>query len=50
MNIRWLGHSSFLITTDAGVRILTDPFDESVGYPVPHVEADVVTISHEHGC
>ena len=48
MNIRWLGHSSFLITTDAGVRILTDPFDESVGYPVPHVEADVVTISHEH--
>lgn len=48
MKIRWLGHSCYLITTADGVRILTDPFDEGVGYALPGVEADIVTVSHEH--
>ena len=48
MKIKWLGHSCFLITTDRGIRIVTDPFDETVGYPVPAVEADIVTRSHDH--
>jgi L-ascorbate metabolism protein UlaG (beta-lactamase superfamily) len=48
MKIKWLGHSCFLITTERGVRILTDPFDETVGYPVPAVEADIVISSHDH--
>ncbi len=48
MKLKWFGHSCFLITSDSGTRILTDPFDEQVGYPLPHTEADVVTVSHNH--
>lgn len=48
MTIRWLGHACFLITSEAGVRVLIDPFDASIGYKVPSVEADVVLTSHDH--
>lgn len=48
LRIRWLGHACFLITTPQGTRIVTDPFDETVGYRVPDVETDIVTISHDH--
>lgn len=48
MNIRWLGHSCFLFTNLEGLRVLTDPFNEKVGYPVPHIETDIVTVSHHH--
>jgi L-ascorbate metabolism protein UlaG (beta-lactamase superfamily) len=48
MKLKWLGHSCFLITSSAGVRILTDPFDSTVGYKVPEVQADIVTTSHDH--
>lgn len=48
MFIRWLGHSCFLLTSASGIRILTDPFNDQVGYPVPSVEADIVTTSHGH--
>mgnify|MGYP000946526925 CR=1 FL=1 len=48
MNIQWLGHACFLFTSQDGLRILTDPFDESVGYPLPSREADIVTVSHHH--
>lgn len=48
MKIKWMGHSCFLMTSDTGVRILTDPFDAQVGYPVPMVGADIVTTSHSH--
>jgi len=48
MKIKWLGHSCFLLTSNSGVRTLTDPFDEKVGYALPAVEADIVTTSHGH--
>jgi L-ascorbate metabolism protein UlaG (beta-lactamase superfamily) len=48
MKIQWLGHSCFLLTTQDGTRILTDPYDETVGYDLPAVEADIVTTSHNH--
>lgn len=50
MQIQWFGHASFLLTSDAGTRVLIDPYDKFVGYrmPVP-IEADVVTVSHGHG-
>lgn len=48
MNITWLGHSSFLIEDSKGRKILTDPFDETVGYEVFKDNADIVTISHQH--
>ena len=48
MKIKWLGHACFLLTDERGIRVLTDPFDEKVGYRLPAVEADIVTTSHNH--
>ncbi len=48
MYITWLGHSSFLIEDSKGRKILTDPFDETVGYDVYRGTPDIVTISHHH--
>lgn len=48
MEITWLGHSCFFIKDSKGRRILTDPFDETVGYKVFKDEVDLVTISHHH--
>lgn len=47
MIIRWLGHSCFYCEGE-GASLLTDPFDQEVGYALPGVEVDVVTVSHEH--
>lgn len=48
MKIKYLGHACFKITTDRGIRIMTDPFDETVGYKLPTEEVDIVTTSHDH--
>lgn len=48
MRIKWLGHSCFKIKSKNGIRIVTDPFDDNVGYKLPAVETDIVTISHGH--
>ena len=48
MKIQWLGHACFLLVSQDGVRVLTDPFDPKVGYPVPAIAADIVTTSHQH--
>ena len=48
MKIKWLGHACFSLTTTDGTVILADPFDASVGYPVPKCAADIVTESHQH--
>ncbi|MBN1375104.1 MAG: MBL fold metallo-hydrolase [Dehalococcoidia bacterium] len=50
MKIKWIGHSCFLITSDKGVKILTDPFhrDTSLSYPRVTGSVDIITVSHEH--
>lgn len=48
MRIEWLGHACFLLTGRDGLRLVTDPFNEQVGYPVPRTKADIVTVSHDH--
>jgi L-ascorbate metabolism protein UlaG (beta-lactamase superfamily) len=50
MKIKWLGHASFLITSDSGVRIITDPYmpDARLHYGEINESADIVTVSHEH--
>lgn len=48
MKIKWLGHSCFKMASSRGIRILTDPFDDNVGYEIPSVETDIVTLSHGH--
>jgi len=48
MEIKYLGHSSFLIKTKLA-RLVTDPFDpQMVGMNYPKTEADIVTVSHDH--
>jgi len=47
MKIKYLGHSCFLLTESTGTSILCDPY-KGVGYEMPSVSADAVTISHHH--
>ncbi len=51
MNIKWLGHASFLITSDTGTRIIADPYTtgENFRYGEIEEEADIVAVSHGHG-
>lgn len=45
--IEWYGHSCFLMTTSQGTKIITDPVNK--WYPRQPHQADVVTVSHNHG-
>jgi L-ascorbate metabolism protein UlaG (beta-lactamase superfamily) len=48
MEITFLGHASFKIKGKQAI-VVTDPFDPKVvGLKFPRVQADIVTISHEH--
>ncbi|UCG82794.1 MAG: MBL fold metallo-hydrolase [Dehalococcoidia bacterium] len=51
MKIKWLGHSSFLITAGNGTRIIADPFGDYPGlsYNPIRETSEVVIISHDHG-
>ncbi len=48
MLIKHIGHAEFLVETESGVRIVTDPYDAGCGYPVKKVTADVALVSHHH--
>ena len=48
MEITWLGHSSFLLKDSKGRKLLTDPFDSTIGYEIYEGSPDIVTISHQH--
>ena len=48
MIIRCIGHAEFLLELENGMRIATDPYDASCGYPVEKIAADVALVSHGH--
>lgn len=50
VKIKWLGHASFLITSEGGVKVLTDPYSRGGGinYGAIKEAADIVTVSHKH--
>ena len=50
MKIKWLGHASFLITSEGGLKIITDPYHTGgdINYGEIQESADIVTVSHEH--
>jgi len=50
MKIKWLGHASFLITSEDGLKIITDPYSVGGGIDYGRIEesADIVTVSHKH--
>ena len=47
IDISWLGHSCFIIK-GRDATILTDPYDESIGYSLGKPTANIVTCSHPH--
>ncbi len=49
MLITYHGHSEFLLEGADGFRLLTDPYDDHVGYPMRQYRCDAVTVSHGHG-
>lgn len=49
VKITWFGHSMFVLE-DEGHRLVMDPYQsEMVGYSPQHLEANIITVSHEHG-
>ncbi len=46
MDIDWFGQSCFRIREGA-VTVVTDPYDKSIGYTLPRLRADIVTVSHD---
>ena len=50
MKIKYLGHSSFVITSASGVKIIIDPYvtGGALGYGEIEESADIVIVSHDH--
>jgi uncharacterized protein (TIGR03437 family) len=49
VRITWIGQSCFVVqSTEGAPVVITDPPVASVGYTLPTLPADVVTISHNH--
>ena len=50
MRIKYLGHSTFVITSDTGVKIITDPYGTAPDLTYGEIteSADIVTVSHHH--
>lgn len=47
MEIKYLGHSCFVLTESTGTTVVTDPYN-NIGIKMPPVKADAVTVSHSH--
>lgn len=53
MKIKWNGHASFTITSKAGLKIVTDPYESggfggALKYAPITDQADIALVSHEH--
>ena len=47
MEISWYGHSCFRFADRGKATVITDPYDDSIGYALPKLKAEVVTVSHD---
>jgi len=51
MKVKWLGHAAFIITSDEGTKIITDPYQPGMfGLDYGKIEeaGDIVVVSHDH--
>ena len=48
IKLTWYGQSAFRLDSPGGAVALMDPVPDQLGYTMPKVQADVVTVSHEH--
>jgi uncharacterized protein (TIGR03437 family) len=46
--ITWVGQSCFILKSDGGPTVVADPPAANLGYAIPQIAADAVTISHNH--
>ena len=47
MDVTWLGHGCFRLR-GRSAAVVTDPYPPSLGPKLPKLEADLVTVSHQH--
>src|SRR5713101_1942006 len=47
MEITWFGHSCFRLVERGMASVVTDPYDDSQGYPTLRLKGDIVTVSHD---
>jgi len=47
MEIKHIGHSCFEIKNKS-ITIITDPFSDEIGFKMPKLKANIVTVSHDH--
>jgi len=47
LDVTWLGHGCFRLR-GRSAAVVTDPFPPAIGLKLPRLDADLVTISHEH--
>ena len=47
MDVTWLGHGCFRLR-GRGAAVVTDPYPPAIGLKLSRMDADVVTVSHEH--
>jgi L-ascorbate metabolism protein UlaG (beta-lactamase superfamily) len=47
MEITWFGHSCFRLMERGMASVVTDPYDDSLGYASLRLKADIVTVSHD---
>ena len=50
MKIKYLGHATFIITSDTGKKIITDPYETGGEFSYGEIQesADIVLVSHDH--
>jgi L-ascorbate metabolism protein UlaG (beta-lactamase superfamily) len=53
MKVKWYGHAAFLITSDQGTKIMTDPYEPGafggqLSYGKIRDQVDIVLTSHDH--
>ena len=53
MKIQWFGQSCFCITSETGLKLVTDPYQTGLSpgflYAPVNESADIITVSHHHG-
>lgn len=53
MKIKWYGQSCFCLSAENGAKVITDPYSQKfgklAGFKMPEIDANIVTVSHDHG-
>jgi L-ascorbate metabolism protein UlaG (beta-lactamase superfamily) len=47
MDITYIGHACFKLKSTSAT-VITDPFGNGIGFNMPKVSGDIVTVSHQH--